>query len=374
MKTICDTKLCYGCCACNNVCPTNAISMTEDDFGNIIPSINQEKCIDCAMCKKVCPAINNSDFNLPKYTYAAISKDDYIYSISTSGGAATVMSKCVLEKGGVVYGAAFVNGTSELKHIRVDKLDGLNKLKGSKYVQSNIDLSFRKVKEDIKTKKLVLFIGTPCQIDGLLHYIGKDHDNLITVNLICHGVPSNRLLTEHIDYVLKNKNIENLNISFRAENAFKLSVFSNDKKLYESKFNNDNYFLGFMRKLFYRDCCYSCKYAQQKRVGDITIGDFWGFDQTKPFPVKANNGMSVILVNTDKGKMFFDDTGNEFIFQKRELEEAVSGNPQLNQPSVKNRNYKRFQKLYKKYGFEKAAIKTLSLSKLLYKIVFLIRP
>lgn len=371
MKTICDTKLCYGCCACNNICPTNAISMTEDDFGNIIPSINQEKCIDCANCKKVCPAINDSDFNLPKYTYAAISKDDYIYSTSTSGGAATVMSKCVLEKGGVVYGAAFVNGTSELKHIRVDKLDGLDKLKGSKYVQSSIDLSFRRIKEDIKSGTLVLFIGTPCQVDGLLHYIGKEYDNLITVNLICHGVPANRLLTEHIDNIVSGK--EKYNISFRENSQYVLKVESSNKIIYRNIFYKDWFFTGFMRKIYFRNSCYSCKYAQQNRVGDITIGDFWGFDQSKPFPVNANNGMSVILVNTDKGKRFFDDTSNEFIFQKRELAEAVNGNPQLKQPSVKNQNYKRFQKLYNKYGFEKAALKTLSISKLLYKIAFAIR-
>lgn len=371
MKTICDTKLCYGCCACYNVCPANAISMTEDDYGNIIPSISQKKCVDCGLCKKVCPAINDSDLKKPKDVYAVISKDDYIYSTSASGGAATVMSKYVLEKGGVVYGAAFVNDTSELKHIRVDKLDDLEKLKGSKYVQSNIDLSFRRAKEDIKNEKLVLFIGTPCQVDGLLHYIGKAYDNLITVNLICHGVPSNRLLTEHIDNIALGK--EKYNISFRENNQYVLKVESSNKIIYRNMFYKDRFFTGFMRKIYFRNSCYSCKYAQQNRVGDITIGDFWGFDQSKPFPVNANNGMSVVLINTEKGKAFFNYTSDEFIFQKRELQEAVNGNPQLRKPSVKNRNYKRFQKLYKKYGFEKAATKTLSISKFLYKMVFAIR-
>lgn len=373
MKTICDTEKCYGCCACYNICPANAVSMSEDNWGNIIPLINQEKCIDCGMCQKVCPAINASDFKKPKHTFAAISKNDDIYSTTTSGGVATAMSKFVLENGGIVYGAAFVNNTSELKHVRVDSLDELENLKGSKYVQSKVGLSFRQVKADLIDRRFVIFIGTPCQIDGLINYLEKDYTNLITVNLICHGVPSNKLLTEHIESLVKNNSADDLSVSFRGENSFKLILTVDDEKIYESPFNEDNYFLGFMRKLFYRECCYSCKYAQQNRVGDFTIGDFWGFDKRKPFPAETNDGLSVILVNTDKGKNFFDKVSNELIYQQRNLQEAVDGNPQLKHPSTKNHNFEKFRRLYIKYGFEKAAKKTLSIYKFIYRVIFLLQ-
>lgn len=370
MEIICDKEQCFGCCACYNSCPTDAISMTEDDWGNIVPSINQKKCIDCGKCKKVCPAINDSNFKKPIKTYAAVAKDEYIYSTATSGGVATVMSKYVLENNGVVYGAAFKENTSELTHIRVKNIDDLEKLKGSKYVQSNIGLSLKQLKKDLNDGLLVIFIGTPCQVDGIIKFLGKDYLNLITVNLICHGVPANKLLTEHINYVLKAKKINNLSVSFRSDNGFKLCLSQNDKKVYESPFNEDNYFLGFMRKLFYRQCCYSCKYAQQNRIGDFTIGDFWGFNQNKPFKVETKNGLSVILVNSEKGNSFFDKISDKLIFQKRELEEAVNGNPQLKYPSKKNRSFEKFRKLYLKYGFEKAANKTLLIYKIAYKIIF----
>lgn len=370
MKTICDSEQCFGCCACYNCCPTSAISIKEDNWGNIIPKIDSDKCIDCGLCKKVCPAINKSEFRKPKYAYAAISKDDETYTTATSGGIATTMSNFIINENGVVYGAAYVNNTAELRHIRVDSIEGLEKLKGSKYVQSNIGLSFKQIKKDLDNNKEVLFIGTPCQVDGLIKFLNKDYQNLVTVNLICHGVPANRLLNEHIRSIVPT-NDKDIEIEFRGKTGFMLTLKSNGKSLYQTPFYKDNYFLGFMRKLFYRNCCYSCKYAQQNRVGDITIGDFWGFDKTKPFPVDTQNGLSVILVNTDKGVNFFSRINKNLIYQERSTEEAVKGNPQLNHPSTKNHNFEKFRKLYLKRGFEKAAKKTLSIYKVAYNILFL---
>lgn len=370
MDIICDKEQCFGCCACYNSCPVDAISMVEDDWGNIVPSINQQKCIDCGKCKKVCPAINDSDFKKPMNTYAAIAKDEYIYTTATSGGIATVMSEYVIENNGVVYGAAFKENSLELTHTRVNKIDDLEKLKGSKYVQSNVGFSYQQVKKDLIDGLLVIFIGTPCQTDGLIKYLGKDYGNLITVNLICHGIPANRLLTEHVKSILNTDNLDEFSLSFRGDNGFKLCLSQNKKKVYESPFNEDSYFLGFMRKLFYRQCCYSCKYAQKNRVGDFTIGDFWGFNQSKPFVIEPKNGLSVILVNTEKGNLFFDKISDKMIYQKRDLEEAVNGNPQLKYPSKKNRSFEKFRKLYLKHGFEKAANKTLSIYKIAYKIIF----
>lgn len=368
MDIICDKEQCFGCCACYNSCPVDAISMVEDNWGNIVPSISQQKCIDCGRCKKVCPAINDSDFKKPINTYAAIAKDEHIYTTATSGGIATAMSKYVIENNGVVYGAAFKENTSELNHIRVNSIDDLEKLKGSKYVQSNVGSTYKQVKKDLNGGLFVIFIGTPCQVDGLIKFLGKDYENLITVNLICHGVPANKLLIEHIKSNINTN--DDCEISFRDNSKYVLTLKTNEDILYQNIFYKDLFFTGFMRKTFFRNSCYSCKYAQQIRVGDFTIGDFWGFNQNKPFIVETKNGLSVILVNTEKGNLFFDKISDNLIFQKRELEEAVNGNPQLKYPSKKNRSFEKFRKLYLKYGFEKAANKTLLIYKIAYKIIF----
>lgn len=369
MKTICDLEQCFGCCACYNCCPTNAIKIVEDNWGNIVPNIESNKCIGCGLCKKVCPAINKSDFRRPKYAYAAISNDDEIYKTATSGGIATAMSRAIINDNGVVYGAAFIGNTLELRHIRVDEIEKLEKLKGSKYVQSNIGSSYKQIKKDLDNNRKVLFIGTPCQVDGLLRYLNKGYQNLITVNLICHGVPANRLFIEHIEHIL-NDDSEFTNVSFRNNNEYILKVQTSNKTEYTNIFYKDLYFLGFMRKVFFRNSCYNCKYAQQNRVGDITIGDFWGFDESDPFPVNTRNGLSVVLVNTEKGEMFFQKIGKDLIYQNRSVDEAVKINAQLNHPSTKSYEFNIFRKRYLKYGFEKAAKKTLIKYKYIYKILF----
>lgn len=371
MKQVCDAEQCFGCCSCYNICPKNAISMGEDQWGNLIPVIDPKKCVDCGLCQRSCPALNQSDFKTPKKTYAAITKDENDYISTSSGGIATAFSKFVLENNGIVYGAAFIEGTAIVKHIRVTSVLELEKLKGSKYVQSYIDDSFKKVKKDLELGNRVIFIGTPCQIDGLQRFLQNNFENLLTVNLICHGTPSNVLFKEHVEKIIGNQN--NLKISFRNTIAYRLKIFNDKMTLYSNEFYKDNYFLGFMRKLFYRNSCYSCKYAQKKRVGDLTIGDFWGFDTRKPFPVGTPNGLSVVLINTEKGEQFFELLKDKIIFQERDLSEAVKGNPNLNHPSKKNLQFNRFRKLYLKYGFEKAAEKVLWKYKIAYLVNFFVQ-
>lgn len=370
MKQVCDYEQCYGCCACYNQCPKNAIFMGHDNWGNLVPVIDQEKCVDCGLCTKVCPAIQKTNFSMPEIAYAAITKNEKDYVSATSGGIATAFSKYVIGNHGVVYGAAFVKGTAEVKHIRADSLDGLEQLKGSKYVQSNIDDTFRLVKEDVKSGRQVIFIGTPCQVDGLHTYLQKKYKNLITVNFVCHGVPSGRLFCEHIENIIEER--DNLNIRFRSKNKFQLIV-KKEEKTCSNPFYKDYYFLGFMRKLFYRNACYICKYAQQERVGDFTIGDFWGFDEKRPFPMEHPNGLSLILINSIEGKEYFEEVKESLIYQQRSVNEAIKGNPQLNHPSKKNANFMRFRKLYERTGFERAAKKVLWPYKIAYSIYFFVQ-
>lgn len=371
MENICNKEECFGCYACYNICPKQAISMVEDDYGNLIPIIDGAKCVDCSVCRDVCPSLKQSDFSLPIHTYAAITNDLSDYKTSTSGGIATAFSRQILKKGGAVYGAAVMNELN-VQHIRVDSEENLEMLQGSKYVQSTIGDSFKKVQKDLKAEKKVLFIGTSCQVDGLLNYLKQEYENLITVNLICHGTPANRLLKEHIKYVLPN-HVNDDTVKFRGLKGCCLQIINKDNVKYQKEFFKDSYFAGFMRKLFYRNACYSCKYAQQERVGDITIGDFWGFNQSEPFISDISYGLSAVLVNTKRGEKFFEDCKEYLLYQERTLEEVVAGNPQLRSPSKKHRNYDKFRKIYRKYGFEKAAHKSLWVDMLGYKLLFLIR-
>lgn len=370
MEKVCEREICFGCYSCFNICPQKAISMNEDEYGSIVPVINKKDCIDCGLCKSVCPAINTSDFRQPVKTYASITKDEHDYLSTSSGGIATVLSKYVISIGGVVYGAAFDNELN-LKHCRIEKENDLEKLKGSKYTQSAINDSYYRVKTDLENDIYVLFIGTPCQVDGLLKYLRKEYPKLLTVNLICHGTPNNRLLLEDITTV-HNASPRNKRLSFRNDSEFGLNVTDTEgKRIISKDFYKDFYFLGFMRKLFYREACYSCKYAQRSRVGDFTIGDFWGFDHSIPFVSNANHGLSVVLINTEKGLELFDFCKHLLHYQERTLDEAVKGNPQLNHPSEKHRNYDRFRNNYKKHGFKTAAERSLWFDMIGYKAVFL---
>lgn len=368
MEYVCKVEECYGCHACYNACPKHAISMQEDSFGALIPVIHQGRCIDCGLCQRVCPALNESRFATPLQVNAAIAKDEVDYKASTSGGIATTFAKKVIEDGGVVYGATVMDDLT-VQHTRASTMEELERQRGSKYVQSAVGDSYRKAKQDLENEKTVLFVGTPCQVDGLLLFLGRNYEKLITVNLICHGVPANRLLKDNVYQAVKEQKA--LSLSFRYNTGFALTVSQGSRTIYKQEFYKDPYYLGFMRKLFYRSSCYTCKYAQKQRVGDITVGDFWGFDKTKPFVSDTSHGLSVVLVNTPAGKGFFEKCADRLLYQERDLDEAVAGNPQLRYPSQKHRNYRRFRKLYKKFGFQKAAIRSLWIDMIGYRLLFL---
>ena len=185
---ICNKDNCTGCFACYNICPKNAIKMVEDNNGFIYPEIDKEKCVNCKLCEKICPSINKVQYYKKQKCYAMYSKDEKVRVKSTSGGIATTFSINVINSGGVVYGAAYDKNCA-VKHIRVTDIDGLKKLQGSKYVHSYINDTYKRVKEDLKNNREVLFIGTPCQVAGLKKFLSRDYDKLILVEIICDGVP-----------------------------------------------------------------------------------------------------------------------------------------------------------------------------------------
>lgn len=367
MTQICDIKECTGCGACFNICPKKCISMLEDDFGFLYPNIDNTACVDCGMCQKVCPANTDVKYYNPKNVYAAVNKDDADYTTATSGGIATLFSRKVINENGVVYGAG-VTDEFRVEHIRVEAHNDIEKIKGSKYVQSVISDVFVKLKEDLESGRLVLFVGTPCQVAGIKSYLSKDYSNLILCDLVCHGVPSSKMLKEHLSGVNDIDKAEK--VSFRDEEGFYLTVFGKDNVIYRKRNFRDVFYLGFLKGLIYRESCYSCKYARSERVSDITLGDFWGFDSEKGrFPVSTSKGLSLVMVNTEKGSSFFDKCKDNMIFVERTAQEAVAGNKQLRFPSVKHKNRNSFEKKYLSKGFKKAADRALWKERIVYGIL-----
>lgn len=349
-KEICSQEKCTGCFACMNICPKDAITKGVDEYSKTIPLINREKCIECGLCVKVCPANHLVKFQEPKSCYAAWAKEDSERKGASSGGIAAAFSRAVINERGVVYGAAF-DDDLKLVHTAAQSEGEIQKFKGSKYVQSYVGFSFRQVKENLKKEKKVLFIGTPCQIAGLKFYLGKEYENLITIDIICHGTPPMKYLEEYLSVVDPQKKAKNL--TFRGEKDFCFTLYDEQKAFYCVNSDSDFYFHTFLKGLTYRDNCYTCEWAKSKRCSDITIGDFWGLNRTslKEF---YDGKISVILINTLSGEHFWEDHKEEFYYEQREVEEAVNGNAQLRKPSVCHPDREIFLKEYKEKGFFKA--------------------
>lgn len=352
MRQVCDKQNCTGCFACANACPKDAIKMVVgDDLGHVYPIIDQTLCVDCGICQNTCPANKDVILNKPKTVYAGYSFNEEEYKTSTSGGFASYFSRRVIDANGVVYGCSSVLQDGAVVHKRCTQKEDLEDLKGSKYVQSFIQNSFSLCKKDLIDGKQVLFIATPCQISGLKNYLVKDYSNLITIDLVCHGVPSQQILFEH----LKDLKVSNaVRIGFREDCKMQLKVQTADGECVKSPQYKDNYYIAFLSNIMFRESCLQCKYATQNRVADITLGDFWGLGKKTPFNHQTPYGVSLCMVNTDKGEAFFNSIKDGMFLEERTLDEAVAGNLNLRKPSARNPKRESFIKTYTKKGFKKA--------------------
>lgn len=355
MTEVCNKKSCTGCSLCASVCVKKSISMqTIDNLGHLYPVINQKTCIDCGLCKKVCPSLNEPPKHKPQLCYAAWAKDKEDYVSSTSGGAATILSRHIIDEGGIVYGCAMLPDV-DVKHVRIDNVEDLHKLKGSKYVQSNISEALPLIKKDIKEGKTVLFIGTPCQCGAVKLSFKNQPDNLYLVDLICHGVPSLKSLQQHV--ISKAGTIHADKVSFRDGNSMYVVVVVVDgeiryqKPLWECRYE-DVYFNAFMDGYSYRDSCYECQYACPERAFDITIGDFWGLGKTTSSTEipEHPNGCSVILPVTTKGAKLVREIEPFMNIFPRDVNEAIEGNAQLQHPFVQHRRI-RLYRMFVRAGF-----------------------
>lgn len=339
---ICKKEECYGCYACKNICPKNAIELVEDNWGYIYPKIDEKKCINCGKCKKICKKNNSTNCNISKECFSAYSYDDDVHKTSSSGGVAYEISKNIIKNNGIVYGvSSFVDKSKDISFCRIKNVAELKKIQGSKYVQAYIKKALKEVLDDLENKKKVLFIGTPCQVAGLKAFLNKEYDNLITIDIVCHGVMAQKMLFDEI-----KKEIDYVN--FRGRHGFKIIAKEKGKVIYNKNKYESDYYFSFLKGIGYRERCYSCEFAQKKRIGDITIGDFWGKED-----YKKKNGISLVLINTEKGRMIFNNI-DTLSKEKEEISFAYLNNKQLVEPMQKPKKYEEYMNNIEKKGLKYA--------------------
>lgn len=337
------TERCTGCGACAAVCPKNCIEMRPNKLGRLAPKIHKKQCIDCELCEKTCPQNLPPKVAYPTDCYVAWSKSEEDLRKSASGGVGAVFAKRQLEQGGVVYGCDY-SPHGELRHFRLADATDLQRIRGSKYAHSVAWESFAEIKTLLQIGTKVLFIGTPCQVAALRKFLKKDYDTLITVDLVCHGTPPNAYLVKHLQERGIQLPIDR--ITFRGEYDQMLTVWKNSNIIYQKKWQEDAYFAAFYDNMISYDSCYTCQYASKERVSDITIGDFWGLGALKTI-APGNERPSLVLINTDKGESFFEKAQMMLTWERREVDEGISGNGRLKAPPGKSWRATIFEKIYK---------------------------
>ena len=328
---------CSGCAACYNVCPNGAITMKEDDEGFLYPEINEKLCTNCLICEKVCQIYNDNNKNAENPDCYALAQYDAERMKSSSGAIFPLMAQRIIEKGGYVSGVAFVDNNVE--HVLINDINEIDKLRGSKYIQSDIKDIYKKIKTLLDDNKTVLFSGTPCQVEGLKLYLNKEYQNLYTIDLVCHGVSSKKVYREYIKEI--NPDAKTYYSNFRDKmTGWKNSSATttvNNKSISKS-IKDDFYMQAFLKDLALRKSCFECKYAKIQRQGDITLGDFWSIKKYKK-SLDDDKGTSLVLVNNKKGRELYDlIKDNLKINKKVPLKYAIKGNPNLVRPSLINEN------------------------------------
>lgn len=327
MVEIGDKADCCGCSACTQICPKRCIKMMPDEEGFLYPEVDAQACISCNSCEEVCPVINHFDKSTVLRAFAYRHDNDNIRETSSSGGAFYYLACRILNENGVVYGAGF-SKSWEVTHKRADNLELLEDIRRSKYVQSNINDTYKSAKDDLKNGRKVLFTGTPCQIAGLKHYLRKEYLNLYLVDVFCHGVPSPEVYKFYLHEIIqypeinatksptkllgirkKNSKKEILSINFRDKEHSRWRLFSlklrfkenNTTTTIANNWEKDIFNQGFLKHLYLRPSCHQCSFRNQTSGADLTIGDFWGINTALPNILLDDSGYSAVIVNTRKG-------------------------------------------------------------------------
>lgn len=316
---------CCGCASCANICPKNCIIMQADEEGFLYPKTNEDMCINCNLCNKSCPIIDEKIINNKPITYGCYNKNEKIRQKSTSGGVFYILCEYIIKNDGVIFGAAF-DEEFNVFHDYAETIEDCEKFMGSKYVQSVIGDSYKKVKKFLDNKRLVLFSGTPCQIAGLYAFLKKDYENLYTQDIVCHSVPSPKVWNDYKTYLGVGNEKRIININFRSkesgwENSSTNIIFDNGDSL-SGFYSQNEYIKGFINGLYSRPSCYNCSFSKISRESDITLGDFWGVNTFYP-ELFDNKGTSLVMVNSVKGKQLFIYAKKYLKFKTVKISKAI---------------------------------------------------
>ena len=322
-------KDCCGCTACASICPKQCITMQADDEGFLYPITDESLCTNCNACNKVCPIINKQKTRTPLQSYAAKNRDREVLLDSSSGGIFSQLAEQILDEGGVVFGAAWVDG--KVEHTYIEKPEELYRMRGSKYVQSDLKDTFRQARQFLRDGRLVLVTGTPCEIGGLKSFLKKDYDNLLALDVACHGAPSPKVLSLYMRE-LECKYGSDVQLNFRSKRDgwqnYKVTAYTGDcHHFYEGQ--KENIFMkGFLRELYSRPACHDCAFKGFRSQSDITLADFWGIEEVLP-ELDHTDGVSLVLLNTEKGRDFFSSIERDLDLNKTSLTDALNHNGAL---------------------------------------------
>ncbi|WP_295095192.1 Coenzyme F420 hydrogenase/dehydrogenase, beta subunit C-terminal domain [Ruminococcus sp.] len=362
MIEIKEKSNCTGCHACANACPKNCISMVSDEEGFWYPQAEKAKCIDCGLCVNVCPIIHkrHPDDSCMTTAIAAINLNEEIRLRSSSGGIFTLLAENIIAQGGVVFGAAFADDFKSVRHICVNDIADLDKLRGSKYVQSKIGDTYKQAKDYLDSGRKVLFTGTPCQIGGLYSYLRTPYENLFTQDIICHGVPSPMVWEKYVVFREKQSASATQRMFFRHKKyGWKtyavLFEFSNNTA-YVKKLHEDSYMKAFLSNSCLRPSCYACSFKGIKRQADITLADFWGIQNVLP-EMDDDKGTSLVLVHSYKGRYLLDKLSDKIKSQAVDIDIVEKYNPSVINSVVANSKREDFLKDIHKDAFEITVLK-----------------
>lgn len=336
MINIVDKHNCVGCRACEQICPKYCISISPDSEGFIYPIVDTDKCIDCHLCEKVCPVLISADAKDPLMSLGCKAKSEEIQLKSSSGGIFSIIAQQILSNNGLVYGAAF-DDDFRVKHLRVDNIVNIDSIRRSKYVQSDTSDTFKFVKTDLEAGRLVLYCGTPCQIKGLKLFLRKQYENLITVDFVCHGVPSPKVWQDYLRGLSKtvSSGFSLELVNFRSKSAggwhnYALEFLFKDKTGRVStkvQHPRDNpYYQLFFQNISLRPSCYKCPAKGFSSGSDLTLADFWGVQKVAP-EFDDNNGVSLVFINTERGKCLIDSLSIERL--EVDVASATKSNPSV---------------------------------------------